>query len=146
MAILNLKEFENKVNNYAEKLNVPRNLLPTFGYNEDLARPEIRVDGLGYHYVIIERGVERKHTITQDINEILYIIFSSVTHTMAFKYELEHRNMFRDSRKMAFKKQIELLSILNIDFANKKQNEIDSILRTYPFDDFAYIKVHFCHF
>src|SRR5207237_3716677 len=61
--------------------------LPTYGTSEDFARPHIEVEHGFYHYVIVERGVERDR-LSDSYDDLLYWIFRGVTHGLAFGYEL----------------------------------------------------------
>ena len=65
----------------------PASSLPTFGKTEDGARPHIEVRSDAYHYVVVERGCELERKRTPDLQELLYWVFSDVTHQMAFQYE-----------------------------------------------------------
>ena len=56
---------------------------------------------------------------------------------MAFKYELKNRIEDKDCRRIAFDKQIELLSVLNENWSRKEHEEHLQILESHPFDDLA---------
>ena len=62
--------------------------LPTYGHSEDLARPHIEVDSQCYHFVVVERGQECGRFTTDDLDELLFRIFQSVTHDLAFAYDV----------------------------------------------------------
>jgi hypothetical protein len=114
--------------------------LPTYGRTEDGARPHIEVDWRGYHFVVVERGQERERFTTRDLDELLYRIFQSVTRELAFAYELAHRVETQDCRRLAFQRQVELLSQLSSSWAQREAQEHDRILRKHPFDDMAGIR------
>ncbi|HOU85756.1 MAG TPA: Imm63 family immunity protein [Spirochaetota bacterium] len=137
MNYLNLKEIADEVNNLARKIKAPKNTLPTYGHTIDGAHPHIEVDQYGYHYFVIERGQELKRKTTQNIHELLYWIFESISFSMAIEFELVNRIDDQDSRRIGFKKQEELLGILNLDWEEKQKNDHLNILKDYPFDDFA---------
>jgi hypothetical protein len=114
--------------------------LPTYGHTEDGARPHIEVDSRAYHYVVVERGQELSRFTTHDVDELLYRIFQSVTSDLAFTYELAHRVEAQDCRRLAFQRQVELLSQLSPSWGERDADEHQRILRTHPFDDQAAVR------
>ena len=133
-----LTDIENIVIKLAEKINAPTNLFPTFSSPIGDATHNIEIDDSGlYNYVISERGNEYERNLTSELNDLLYWIFSDVTFTMACDYELKNRVEGKDSRRIMFKKQEELLGVLNKEWEKKEKNEHKSILENYPFDDLA---------
>ncbi|HEY1406591.1 MAG TPA: Imm63 family immunity protein [Spirochaetota bacterium] len=141
---MSLKDIEIEVNKLAKVIRAPGDELPTYGYSRDFAYPHIEVDDHGYHYVVIERGQERERKTTQDVDELLYWIFDSVTFSMALKYELRHRIRKKDSRRMHFEKQEELLGKLHPEWEEKAKEEHLSILKEHPFDDLAGVRATYC--
>ena len=138
-------EIQNIVNQLAEKINAPSNLLPTFSSPIGDATPNIEVDNLGlYNYVISERGNEFERKLTSDLNDLLYWIFSSVTFSMACDYELKNRIEEKDCRRIMFEKQEELLGILDKKWEEKERKEHQSILVNSPFDDLAGLRATYC--
>ena len=114
--------------------------LPTYGYSEDFARPHIEVDAGGYSYVVVERGQELSRMTTPDLDELLYCVFESVTFSLAVKYELAHRIEQQDGRQIMFRRQIELLRMLSVAWADRQSADQDRILREHPLDDQASIR------
>ena len=138
MASLRYRNIRKRVKELAGQINAPKNLLPTYGYSIDGAHPHIEIGKNGLlHYVVIERGHEFKRRTTDNLDELLYWIFSGVTFTMAGKFELENRIENKDFRRILFKKQEELLSILNESWGQKEHEEHLQILKSHPFDDLA---------
>jgi hypothetical protein len=135
MGHLNLNEIRELANKAANKINAPGSCLPTFGINEDYARPEVRVNKSGYHYVIVERGQEIKHQITKNLDELLYWIFKDITFEMACDYEVRNRTSGQDFRRLLFNKQLELISFINEEFSDLLTIEIKEILGKHPFSD-----------
>ncbi|HYG15921.1 MAG TPA: Imm63 family immunity protein, partial [Bacteroidia bacterium] len=113
-----LDDIENLVNELADEINAPANYLPTYGYSLDGARPHIEIDTDGLVcYVVVERGAEFERSCYIDINKLLYKVFSDVVFVMATDYEVKHRIENEDSRRQWFAKEIELLSVLNKQWA-----------------------------
>jgi len=114
--------------------------LPTYGHTEDGARPHIEMDSGGYHFVVVERGQEQSRVTTGDLDELLYCIFQSVTSDLAYAYELAHRVETQDCRRLAFQRQVELLSQLSPNWGQREAAEHQRILREHPFDDQSVIR------
>jgi hypothetical protein len=132
---LSLQEIESEILLLAHRIGASGNLLPTFGFSEKSGRAHIEVNRCGYHYVIAARGHKAVRRTTADLNELLYIVFQSVTSTLAFNYEREHRFEMQDCRRIAFPLQIKLLSALSSEWARRCGQEHAEILRDYPLDD-----------
>jgi hypothetical protein len=133
--MLTLSEIEAQVNQLAQKIGAPQNILPTYGYSEQTARPHVEVSPVVYYYVIAERGQEISRYTAFEIDELFYKIFSDVTFTLSTEYELKHRVENRDCRRLIFQHQIELLSLLSSQWAEKEAQEHGQILKQHPFND-----------
>ncbi len=133
--MLTLPEIKVEVDHLAAKINSPENLLPTYGTSEDFARPHIGVDSRFYFYVVVERGQELDRKWAPFLDQLLEWIFADVTFSMAFSYELEHRIESQDGRRIAFAKQIELLAMLDSNWAARESERHQQILRQHPFRD-----------
>jgi hypothetical protein len=133
--MLSLNEIKREVKRLARLIDTPDNVLPTFGYSKDFARPHLEVDAAGYHYVVVERGQELKRDTTSDLDTLLYNVFGTVTHELASHYEVTHRVEGQDSRRLLFQKQVELLALLSPAWANFKAMEHDKVLQQHPYDD-----------
>ncbi len=112
-----------------KQLGAPNHLLPSFGVNYDAAQPEVRVDAKGYHFVVMERGQELQHKVFQQLEELLFEVFSTVTFSMALAYELQHRVKGQDFRIIMFARQVELLAQLDENFAAQHYVEAERLLR-----------------
>lgn len=118
----------------ALRLGAPSAYLPTFGHSDDGAKPHIEVDQ-AYHWVVVERGGERERKTTMDLDELLYWIFSDVTRAMASDFELKNRVAAVSSRRLLFRKQLELMRLANNHWEERRSEEIERILSKYPFND-----------
>jgi hypothetical protein len=134
-----LMDIVDNVIRLAKRINVPNRLLPSFGASCDLGgewTPDIEVNSRGYHYIIRdERGQELNRYTTDSQNELLYRIFTKISHDMAFEFEFNIRRGEQDSRRMAFAKQIEILSQINSEWAKRMTDEMEVTLAAHPFDD-----------
>jgi hypothetical protein len=132
-----LAEIEQEVRNLAERIGAPASILPTFGYSDDFARPHIEVDSRGFHYVVLERGHEQYRATTRDKDELLWFVFKSITFWLAGDFEVRNRVPRRDTRRLIFSKQIELLAQVSPVWAARAVDDHLDILRKHPFDDLS---------
>jgi hypothetical protein len=130
-----LLEVKSIIEGLAEKIGASPNMLPTYGYSEETARPEIQLDSRGYHFVVSERGHETERHITFDLDEILYEVFDGVTFALACTYELNHRVEGQDFRRILFTYQEDLMAQLSPAWAERNKLERDKVLEQYPFED-----------
>lgn len=130
-----LSAIEAEVTRLASRIEAPATLLPTFGHSEDFARPHVEVDSRGYHFVVVERGQELQRVTTVDLDALLYMIFEDVTFSMASDWELRHRVDGQDTRRLLFRRQVELLASLSPEWARRQGLRHDAILRSHPFQD-----------
>jgi hypothetical protein len=145
MAKYSLDDIEKQVQKLANKINVPTEILPTYGYSKDFAYPHIETDNVGFlHYVIVERGQELDRRTTDKLDDLLYWIFSNVTFTLACDFELKNRVEDKDCRRIMFDKQEELLGQLSETWRQKENAEHQYILKNHPFDDLAGLRATYC--
>jgi hypothetical protein len=114
--------------------------LPTYGQTKDYSRPHVEVDARGYHFVVVEHGQEHERLTTGDLDDLLFHVFQSITFRLAMDYELAHQIETQDCRRLAFQKQIELLSQLSKRWADREAEEHQHILQGQPFDDYSSIR------
>ena len=96
--------------------------------------PHVEYEGPELHYVVTERGQEFERRKTRDPDEMLYWFISDLTWSMASDWELAHRVKGEDFRRQLFRKDIELLSTINEDWASRKRTKYEKLLgEPYPF-------------
>jgi hypothetical protein len=130
---LDLAQIRMEVARLAATIEAPDSLLPTYGKTEDSARPHIEVDSAGYHYVVVERGVEVEQITTPELDELLYAVFQTVTFSLACRFAGSHRIAGEDSRRPMFQHQVELLGKLEPRWARRRLQEQDVVLQRHPF-------------
>lgn len=136
MRQVTLPDVEKQVRELAGHIDAPDFVLPTFGHSEDGARPHIEIDPAGrMHYVVVERGQESERLTFVELDALLYRIFESVTFQMAGQFELKHREVAKDSRRVMFAKQVELLQVLSPTWAEREASRHAEILERHPFRD-----------
>jgi len=88
-----------------------------------------------YSYVITERGSEFERRNTESQDQILYWLTSDTVFDLACKFELHNRVAGQDSRRLMFAKKIELMSLVDPAWGERKANEHQGILSKHPFVD-----------
>jgi hypothetical protein len=131
----NLDEIKSEVERRARLIDASHSRLPTYGHSNGLGDPHIEVDACDYHYVEAERGHEFDRWTTQEFEVLLYAVFRSVTFQMACDYEVKHRVLGQNFRRILFQRQIELMSALSPEWAERLSNEKERTLELFPFDD-----------
>ena len=124
-----------KIKQYCHQINAPRELFTIRSTPSAFGEPHVEIDTKGYHYVVWERGNEDERRTTEDLHELLYWLMKGITFEMACDYELQHRIPNQDFRRLLFKTQLDLLKKLDVDFYNRKKDEIRQILLQNPYDD-----------
>lgn len=131
-----LADIKLQVDKLAAKIQAPEYLLPTYGSSEDGARPHIEIDRPNkLFYIVVERGEEIRKDYATELNDLLYMIFSNVTFSMACDYELKHRIESQDFRRILFAKQEELLGFLKPDWQTREHEHHKTILKSHSFRD-----------
>ena len=135
--MLGIKEIRSRVLEIGQQIGLDGNstLYPAFSepdkvFNEGAS---IYITPPQYHYIIFERGKVIKHYKSEKIENILYPLFKNITIDLASEYELKHRSKHEDTRKLRWKKQLELLKIVDTEFYEKRKKEIEEILKTFPY-------------
>jgi hypothetical protein len=118
-----LEEIKTMVERLGNKISAPQSYMPTFGSSNDNAHP----------HVIMERGQEIRRDFAVDMDDLLFRIFSDITHAMASTFELQNRIAGQDFRRQLFSKQQELMGILNNEWQTRKKKDHDYILMYAPF-------------
>jgi hypothetical protein len=130
-----LAQFEAVVRRLAAQIGAPEHTLPTFTTCRGDATPHIEVRGDGFHFVVSERGEEYERVVSRDAKEILYLVFEPIAFSMASSYEVEHRVPGVDSRRLLFKRQLELLGQLDSSWQRRCKKKQRDVLRRHPYRD-----------
>jgi hypothetical protein len=97
--------------------------------------PHVEIVGNEYHFVVTERGSEFERKKTINLDDILYWLVEGDVGEVARKWELNNRVESRDSRRLWFKKEIELLKSVKPEWAARKEAEQKEVLNENPFRD-----------
>lgn len=136
---MKLEKIKKKIFKMGRKigLNDKSKLYPMFSKTSDVFNDgaSIYTENSKYYYILMERGHINKCYESENLEEILYLLFESITFAMASNYEVHHRIENQDSRRLLWKKQLELLEKVDKNFKVRCQAEIEEILKIAPFND-----------
>lgn len=96
-----------------------------------------------YFFVVTERGSEFRRREKTDPEELLSWFVRGLTRELASEWELQNRVPHQDSRRLMFKKHVELLQNINESWAKTQQDEYTDVLTSHPFDDAASDRVDY---
>ena len=132
-----LPEIQQIILKNCQKIEAPKRImdLAALDYPTHFADPHIEVDDHGYHFVVCERGSEIFRKTTKNLEEYIYWRMKDITSSMASTYELNHRIPNQDHRRLKHKIQLQLLKKINNNFYLRKKNEIQELLKEYPYED-----------
>lgn len=139
-----IDDVREKVIELGKLIDAPRNKLYVFDVEGSDGRYHLEFHGDEYHYISTERGEELDRFVTKNFDNLLYKIFKHITSSMAFSYELNNRVQNQDSRRIAFSKQIELMSKINESWRDKMEQEIARTLQNAPYEDHALARAELC--
>lgn len=125
----------NKINSLAKKINVPKTLLDSLQRQNQYAQPYIEIKFPFYYLVVSENGREIKRQKFKNAEGLMFAVFEELTFVMAIQYELMHRVMGKDSRRIIFSYQLELMEKISIKWKDILQVKINQILRDNPYND-----------
>ena len=123
---------KNEINILSSKINVPTELIPEINVSNEYASQFIEIDINNIVYLVIkERGNEIERLIPKDLNQLLFFVFKNITFTMAKNFELNNRIQNQDCRIIIFKKQLELINILDDSWVEIVKKEHEYYLNNY---------------
>ena len=124
-----------EVYKYGGLIDAPKSLLSIPDQPIGNGTPHVEIHSSDYHYVVSERGIEYSRIKTKDIDKLMYWIFSDITSSMSFSYEVKNRIERQDIRRVIFKCQLNLLRKMNYKWAEKETENIESIIKNNPYVD-----------
>lgn len=133
--MLSLRQIRYQIEKRAPIVAAEPDDLPTYGSSRDFGYPHIEADESGYHWVVVERGQELERRTFHDLDDLLFTVFVSATHSIASRWELANRVPNQDSRRLLFQRQLELLSALDPAWGRRQQEHIEAVLREHPYRD-----------
>ena len=139
---MNLATVKNRYYKIARILKAPSKHIRFATTPQHDGSPHVEHEGIELHYVVTERGSEFERRKTKDTNELLFWIVSDLTWAMASDWELANRIEAEDFRRQLFRKDVELMSLIDKEWADRKRTKYENLLSCkYPFENTAANKV-----
>jgi len=113
-----------------EPLNFEKCKPVTFDYPTGDATPYIELNNNQFHFVVSERGTEIERR-KGNSDEVLELFFSYLTGSLGANYAAKHSKR-QNFRRVMFAKQIELLELLNPEWASAEVRRHQTILQKNP--------------
>ncbi|GAA4805954.1 Imm63 family immunity protein [Lysobacter hankyongensis] len=108
---------------------------PLYAAPQHDGSPHVEISGDQLSYVVTERGSEFERRTTTSQDDLLYWLASDMVFSIAGHYELNHRELGRDSRRIMFARELELMGRINPAWRGRKEAEIMDILARHPYRD-----------
>ena len=89
------------------------------------------MDDSTYYYICSDRGV-RSVQKTSDLDTLLYWAIKDMTWSTALDYAAAHRDPKKKFREVLFGYQLSLLELINPNWKERVEQEIDEILKNSP--------------
>jgi len=138
-----LLDLQRAMQEYADAISAPSEILPTLHESQDGGHPHIEWHDGTFHYVAVDRGKEVFRRTTRSEDEVLYWIFSDITHSIASKQSAREDRIHEDPRRVLFVTQLELLRKLSNSWGERREHEIDQKLSMTPFDDASIVRARY---
>jgi hypothetical protein len=129
-------DIEKQVNELLKRTEVKDFRLKIF-YGNPLSQETLFVNifGEGYIFGYHERGQIETIIRTDDVEELKYHIIKQIILEEASEFEFKNRIKYQDSRRLRFRRGLELMGKINYIFYNKLLEDINLILKQSPYDD-----------
>lgn len=125
---------QKKMKKLGNIIGVPLEKYPNLEQSND-AHPYIEIHGNHFWFIIKERDIVCIKKEFNTMEELLFEVFDNITFSMAMDYELEHRIDGQDCRRLIFEHQLDLMGKLNVQWKDKLQKKIHTILLEHPYND-----------
>ncbi len=124
-SIWQIKELVTKL---ARQIDAPIEFLPAIGRSPYDAEPHVEIRNGELFYVVVERGKEIRRDKATNLDDLLYLIFETITFDMACRYLILLRTETMDQMPIIFSKQTELMGMLNEEWEIRVQKKHDEII------------------
>lgn len=126
---------QERVRELGTRGGMPERYLKVFNESPQDGTPHIEKVGDTYCYVVQERGFEFSRRKTYELSELLFWILDDASSKYAFDYEVEHRDVNQDSRRLAFKIKCEVMERIDPQWAEMVRVRIENTLKSAPYVD-----------
>jgi len=133
--IKELEKIKEQYIGFAKAIGAPTKFINFYDKPQDLGYANVEYSNGFYYFVITEMGKEIEIKRTSDEKELLFWLVQRLSLDMALEFEKIHRDDSEDFRRKYFLKHIELLRLINQDWAEMEKERFNSILVKSPFTD-----------
>ncbi len=135
-----LDALSNVVHRLGSYINAPVQCFPYFQKCTHLPSlwsgvVQIEIKRREYHYVVTDRGMEFQRFTFQNVEDLLFKIFSKITQSMASDFAAKRPDQNDEFRKIMFARQVELLGQIDCRWAQRRAAQIEDILYHHPYSD-----------
>ena len=88
-----------------------------------------------YHICFVEKGNIREEIVTQELKEVLWNVVEVISFNPIMEFAKCNRVKGKDFRRAFFAKEKEIFSLFGKDFQERKDKEIEEILKKNPYND-----------
>lgn len=134
--IYNKLEYDGELEKYIKFKPCNYDCQPFLSVNEDDKK---------FHIITYERGKIISDIEFDSISDTCFYIMSFIVFDIASSYELKNRVKYQDSRRICFQKEIELMGKISDEYANRKKEYIDNILKIAPYNDEVHLTLDIIH-
>ena len=117
-----------RLENYLKTIGVDIAKTPKINEYNDQGIPFILAHCTHYEYVIQEGNTEYRRDNYFSEDALIYSVMKDIVSSEASQYELDNRVDDQDFRILWFRRQVELMSQINIDWAKKLEKEYKQII------------------
>ncbi|WP_245461765.1 Imm63 family immunity protein [Rhizobium leguminosarum] len=129
-------EIENRFLEVAQKIGLPTGKTIVQFQGDGMATPYVDLrDNDEIYYVVEERGVELERVKCSSIDDVLYFLFSDITHDMASNHAATPGKPGTEFRRLMFQEQLRLLELASKKWRLKRELEIKEVLGKAPYND-----------
>lgn len=111
------------------------NLFFTEGTNNSIEGTYIFNRNNKYHILFTEKGEIRSDIVTDEKREVLWNAVGIFSTNIIMNFAMRNREKGKDFRRALFAKEKEIFSLFGKDFEERKNKEIEEILKNNPYND-----------
>lgn len=131
------EHIQNSVYELAKKIGASKSDTQVYFDSPQNGQPHVVITESGFDLVYEERGHILKTKKTKKLDTLLYWLLCAITSKMAQNYALKNRCPDKDSRRVIFYKQVELMYEISDLWAMRLKEEINDTLKRNPYVDRA---------
>lgn len=131
------EHIQNSVYELGKKIGASKSDTQVYFESPQNGQPHVVISESEFKLVYEERGHIFKTKKTKELDTLLYWLLCAITSKLAQNYGLKNRCVGKDSRRVIFFKQIELMYEISDLWAMRLKEEINDTLKRNPYVDRA---------